>query len=54
MAHHPDHNVQVMTDCHDICLQTLSHPADDHAAPVILAEILQHFFFFPPRKFRAE
>jgi len=25
MAQHPDRHVQVMTDCHDICLQTLSH-----------------------------
>lgn len=34
MAHHPDRNVQVMTDCHDFCLQTLSHCLDkggDHA-----------------------
>ena len=34
MAQHPDRHVQVMTDCHDICLQTLSHCLDkggDHA-----------------------
>ena len=34
MAHQADHNVQVMTDCHDICLQTVSHCLDkggDHA-----------------------
>lgn len=28
MAHHPDHNVEIMTDCHDICLQTVSHCLD--------------------------
>ena len=34
MAHHPDHNVEIMTDCHDICLQTVSHCLEkggDHA-----------------------
>lgn len=34
MTYHPDRNVQIMTDCHDICLQTLSHCLDrggDHA-----------------------
>lgn len=28
MTHHPDHDVQIMTDCHDICLQTVSHCLD--------------------------
>jgi hypothetical protein len=36
MAHHPVHNVQIMTECHDICLQTLSHCLDrggEHSKP---------------------
>ncbi len=39
MAHHPDHNVEIMTDCHDICLQTLSYCLDkggDHGRTGIL------------------
>jgi hypothetical protein len=28
MTHHIDHNVHTMTECHDICLQTVSHCLD--------------------------
>jgi hypothetical protein len=34
MAHPADHNVQIMTDCHDMCVQTVPHCFDkggDHA-----------------------
>jgi len=34
MAHYTDSNVKIMTDCHDTCLQAVSHCLDtggDHA-----------------------